>query len=193
MPSASTVEDSMQVAPEVRRLVDEAAIRRVHLDYCRGIDRRDWELVRSCYHPDAIDHHGPFSGGVDDFIEWALEVQHSVTSTTHFVGNQIVDLDGDIAWHEAYCIAFQRLPATDAAPAVDWVVNLRYLDRMERRDGSWKIADRLVVHDSDRRDLVAGNGELGAGWFPGGFSPDDPSYNRSATWAQLLAQRRSGQ
>ena len=181
----------MRVAPEVRRLLDEAAIRRVHLDYCRGIDRRDWELVRSCYHADAIDHHGPFSGGIDDFIGWALESLHSVASTTHFVGNQIVDLDGDAAWHEAYCIAFHRLQATDAAPAVDWVVNLRYLDRMERRDGSWKIADRLVVHDSDRRDLVAGSGELGTGWLPGGFSPDDPSYNRSATWAELLAERRS--
>jgi hypothetical protein len=192
MQSASTVEDSMGVAPEVRSLLDEAAIRRVHLDYCRGIDRRDWELVRSCYHADAIDHHGPFSGGIDDFIGWALESLHSVASTTHFVGNQIVDLDGDAAWHEAYCIAFHRLQATDAAPAVDWVVNLRYLDRMERRDGSWKIADRLVVHDSDRRDLVAGSGELGTGWLPGGFSPDDPSYNRSATWADLLAERRSG-
>ena len=173
---------------DVQRLLDEAAIRRVHLDYCRGIDRRDWELVRACYHVDAIDHHGPFTGGVDEFIDWARDVLDPVVSTTHFVGNQIVDVDGDTAWHEAYCIAFHRFAATNAEPAVDWVVNLRYLDRVERRDGKWKIADRLVVHDSDRRELVAGNGELSPGWLSGGFSPDDPSYNRSATWAQLLAE-----
>jgi ketosteroid isomerase-like protein len=190
MQSASIVEDASPLAPEVQRLVDEAAIRRVHLDYCRGIDRRDWELVRSCYHPDAIDYHGPFEGGVEAFIEWAVELMDEVAMTMHFVGNQIVDVDGDVAWHEAYCLAFHRLKSTDGSPAVDWVVNVRYLDKMERRDGRWKIADRLVVHDLDRRDLVAGNGEISPGWFPGGFSPDDASYNRSDTWAEFLAERR---
>jgi ketosteroid isomerase-like protein len=192
MHSASTVENALQLAPEVQRLLDEAAIRRVHLDYCRGVDRRDWELVRSCYHPDAIDYHGPFEGGVDAFIEWAVELMDTVAMTMHFVGNQIVDVEGDVAWHEAYCLAFHRLTSTDGSPAVDWVVNLRYLDKMERRDGRWRIADRLVVHDLDRRDLVAGNGEISPGWFPGGFSPDDASYNGSATWAEFLAERRSG-
>jgi ketosteroid isomerase-like protein len=191
MQSASTVEDALQLAPEVQRLLDEAAIRRVHLDYCRGIDRRDWELVRSCYHPDAIDYHGPFEGGVEEFIEWAVGLMDDVAMTMHFVGNQIVDVDDDVAWHEAYCLAFHRLTSTEGSPAVDWVVNVRYLDKMERRDGRWKIADRLVVHDLDRRDLVAGSGEISPGWFPGGFSPDDASYNRSATWAEFLAERRS--
>jgi SnoaL-like domain len=192
MRSESTVEESARLIDEVQRLVDEAAIRRVHLDYCRGIDRRDWELVRSCYHADAVDHHGPFTGGVDEFIGWAVEVLDSVASTTHFVGNQIIDVEGDVGWHEAYCRAFHRLIATEIEPALDWVVNVRYLDRMERRDGRWKIADRLVVHDSDRRDLVAGNGEIGAGWCPGGLYPDDPSYNRPATWAEFLDRRRAG-
>lgn len=191
MHTATTVEESMRFASEVRRLLDEAAIRRVHLDYCRGVDRRDWALVRSCYHADAVDHHGPFTGGVEEFIEWALTVTDAVASTTHFVGNQIVDVQGDVAWHEAYCRAFHRLIAPAVEPAVDWVVNLRYLDRMERRDGRWKIADRLVVHDSDRRDLVAGNGELSPGWCPGGFWPHDPSYNRSSPWAEFLVERAS--
>jgi SnoaL-like domain len=192
MHSASAMEDSVRESPEVQRLLDDAAVRRVHLDYCRGIDRRDWELVRSCYHADAVDRHGPFSGGVEEFIEWGLAELDSVATTTHFVGNQIVDLDGDVAWHEAYCLAFHRLKATDAAPAVDWVVNVRYLDRMERRDGCWKIADRLVVHDSDRRDPVVGDAEVSPGWLSGGVCPDDPSYNRSASWADFLLEHTTG-
>lgn len=189
MDSAAAVDESSVVARELQRLLDEAAIRRVHLDYCRGIDRRDWELVRSCYHADAVDHHGPFSGGVDGFIEWALEFVDQVASTTHFVGNQIVDVNGDVAWHEAYCRAYHRLRATDASPALDWVVNVRYLDRMERRNGEWKIADRLVVQDSDRRDLVAGTSEIGPEWLSGGFAPDDPSYHRLLPWDEFLAKR----
>jgi ketosteroid isomerase-like protein len=187
--TAEALEGTSVTARELQRLLDEAAIKRVHLDYCRGVDRRDWELVRSCYHPDAVDHHGPFSGGVDGFIEWALQFCDDVASTTHFVGNQIVDVDGDVAWHEAYCRAYHRITATDAAPAFDWIVNLRYLDRMERRDGEWKIVDRLVVHDSDRRDLVAGSGETSPGWLGGGFCPEDPSYNRTLSWAEFLANR----
>jgi hypothetical protein len=173
------------VAPAVQRLLDEAAIRRVHLNYCRGIDRRDWELVRSCYHADAVDYHGPFEGGVDAFIEWAVERMELVVSA-HFVGNQIVDVDGDVAWHEAYNVVFLRRPAAADSPAVDVVINVRYLDRMERRDGCWRIADRLVVHDRERRDLVTGNGEISPGWLPGVFGPGDSSYNRSATWAEYL-------
>jgi hypothetical protein len=187
MASAST--GSVQRASEVIQLLDEAAVRRVHLDYCRGIDRRDWDLVRSCYHPDAIDYHGPFTGGVEEFIQWGKDVLDSVETTTHFTGNQRVDVDDDVAWHEAYVIAFHRFKAQEAEPAVDWVINVRYLDRMERRDGEWRIADRFVIHDSDRRDLVAGDGAIGSGWTQGIPGPEDPSYNRSETWAEYLASR----
>ena len=31
----------------LQRLLDEAAIKKVHLRYCRAVDRRDWELLRS--------------------------------------------------------------------------------------------------------------------------------------------------
>jgi hypothetical protein len=175
------------LAPQIGRLLDEAAVRRIHLEYCRGIDRRDWDLVRSCYHADALDYHGPFAGGVEEFVEWGVEELDSLESTTHFVGNQLVDIDGDVAWHEAYVLAFHRFKAQDSQPAVDWVVNVRYLDRMERREGQWKIADRLVIHDSDRRDLVPGSGALAPGWVRGNIGRQDPSYNRSGTWAEYLA------
>jgi ketosteroid isomerase-like protein len=191
MDSANALTDSSVMAG-LQRLLDEDAIRRVHLDYCHGLDRRDWDLVRSCYHPDAVDYHGPFSGNVDEFIEWAITLADEFPLTTHFVGNQIVDVDGDVAWHEAYCQASHRVRETDARPALNWIVNVRYIDRMERRNGEWKIADRLVVHDSDRRELVAGNGEIGEGWFAGRAAPEDPSYNRSLTWAEFLARHASG-
>jgi len=38
----------------ITELVDERDIRNVLTRYCRGIDRIDMELVRSCYHPDAV-------------------------------------------------------------------------------------------------------------------------------------------
>jgi len=171
----------------LQRLLDEAAIKRVHLDYCRGVDRRDWDLVRSCYHPDATDHHGPYSGGVNGFIGWGIDSLETVLSTTHLVGNQIVEVDGSTAWHEAYCRAYHRLKATNSEPELDWVVNLRYLDHFECRDGEWKISDRLVVHDSVRRDPV-GDG-TDTDFVRGALAPDDASYYRSRPWAEFLANR----
>jgi ketosteroid isomerase-like protein len=187
MGTRSVLADDPIAAYALQRLQDEAAIRRVHLDYCRGVDRRDWDLVRSCYHPDAVDHHGPYSGGVDGFIAWAMEFVEEVVSTTHFVGNQLVDVEGNTAWHEAYCRAYHRMKATDSAPEAEYVVNLRYLDRMDARDGEWKISDRLVVHDSVRWDALGEQTETG--FFRGAYAPDDASYHRSRPWAEFLAER----
>jgi len=187
MGSGSVVADDPVVPRALQRLLDEAAIRRVHLDYCRGVDRRDWDLVRSCYHPDAVDHHGPYSGGIDGFIAWAIEFVETVVSTSHFVGNQLVDVDGNTAFHEAYCQAHHRMRAADGTPAADYVVNLRYLDHMEARDGEWRISDRLVVHDSVRWYAVGDRTETD--FFLGAHVPDDASYHRSRPWAGFLSER----
>jgi SnoaL-like domain len=178
-------------AGTLETLLDETAIKRVHLEYCRGVDRRDWDLVRSCYHSDALDHHGPYTGGIDGFIDWAIEFLEQVDSLTHFVGNQLVTVKGDEAWHEAYCRSYHRLKPTETSPALDWIMNVRYLDRFERRDGVWKIADRLVVADTDRRDLVAGDARLGPEWNPGSADEEDPSYNRELPWTEFLDRRRN--
>jgi len=41
----------------LEELVARNAITEVLYRYCRGVDRRDWELLRSCYHPEAQDDH----------------------------------------------------------------------------------------------------------------------------------------
>jgi hypothetical protein len=78
--------------PKLQRLLDEAEIRDVHLRYCRGIDRMDFDLVRSCYHPDGIDRHGDshgaYEGDVEGFIKYAAGVLPMFESTMHFTGNQ---------------------------------------------------------------------------------------------------------
>ena len=61
------------------------------------LDRRDAELVRSCYWPAAYDDHGPFKGTVEEFVDWVQEVLAYFDSTMHFIGNQLVEVDGDTA------------------------------------------------------------------------------------------------
>jgi hypothetical protein len=169
---------------DLQKMWDEQQVRDVHLRYCRGIDRMDWDLVRACYHPDGTDDHGAFKGGVDDFIEWVRPALQKYESTAHFTGNQLVEVQGDRAWAEHYAMVIHRRPAATDAPAADLIVNVRYVDRMERRNGDWRIAERVVVVDSDRLDVVQ------ATWFPAALKhsrrdPADPSYAlRSAALEQ---------
>lgn len=51
-----------EIEAEVREQRDRSEIWQVLMNYCRGVDRLDRELLLSCYHPDATDDHGIFMG-----------------------------------------------------------------------------------------------------------------------------------
>ena len=161
----------------LRQLLDEAAIKKLHIRYCRGVDRLDWDIVRSCYHPDGTDDHGSYKGGIEGFIEWASVGLPRFESTTHFTGNQLVEVNGDVAWAEHYAIVFHRRPANAEGPAADLIANVRYVDRLERRDGEWRIAARIVLADSNKVDAVE-SCWLGDDLQPSRRDRTDPSYRR---------------
>jgi hypothetical protein len=133
----------------VRDLLDRAAIREVLVRYCRAVDRCDEELLRSCYHRDALDRHGRFAGSAGDFAAWVTEVQRtSSIMTQHAVSNVVIELAGALAWVESAFAATHVRPPGDGfgEPFIDTFWG-RYVDRFERRDGRWAITSREVVHD----------------------------------------------
>jgi hypothetical protein len=158
----------------IEEVVAEAAIKDVHIRYCRANDRRDAELMRSCFHPDAvIDLHEPFD--VEGFIALGQQMLSQYTVTWHNTGNQLVEVDGDAAWAEHYTISAHRLPASEAGPERDFIAYGRYIDRMERRDGDWRIARRQMLLDYTRFDPVSP--DLPAlGGQSGTRDRSDPSY-----------------
>jgi 3-phenylpropionate/cinnamic acid dioxygenase small subunit len=161
---------------EIEELLAQHAIKQVLYRYCRGIDRRDFELVRSCYHPDATDDHGKFRGSVDGFIDYVSHTLTRFERTMHNLGNIIIERDGDIARSEAYAVAYHRLPASEAAPQHDYIVGLRYLDRIERRDDTWAIANRVCAIEWSRMDEVVNPQDLSAHYTMGVAGPTDPLY-----------------
>lgn len=139
----------------VQSMLDKLAIHEVLMRYCRAVDRCDEELLRSVYHPDATDNHGPFNGTAADFIPWVMDLlRRRYRSTTHAICNELIELEGDVARTEAYFFAFHRYERDGGE--YDWTVAGRYVDRFERRSGLWRIAHRLAVMDWDRVDLVSG-------------------------------------
>ena len=135
------------------RLMARASIEESLARYARAVDRRDWESLRACYHPDATDEHGEFSGSLDEFIAWVSARHASVPFSSHFLGNCLIEfVDDTTALVETYFNAIQRRPAgTGADGEIDTDLVGRYLDRFECRNGEWKVAKRVVVYDGWRQ------------------------------------------
>lgn len=163
----------------LQELMDREEIRDVVLRYCRGVDRRDWDLVRSCYHPDAYDHHGRFRGNVDEFVDFLQDfLPRHFDATMHFCGNVLIDLDGDIALVESYVVAHHRGIPPGQQERGDMIVGARLHDRMERRDGAWRVAHRELIHDWSRIEPEGAVFALAPGALVGCAGPDDPTYGR---------------
>lgn len=141
-------------------MLAEAAIRDIQMRYCRGADRMDFDLMRTCFHLDAtIDFAG--ESDVETFLEMGRKSLPNYVMTTHNTGNQLVEVTGDTAWAEHYAVATHRLAADDSGPERDFVASMRYVDRLECRAGEWGIVRRVLVLDWARTDPVDGPGYAG--------------------------------
>jgi hypothetical protein len=159
--------------------LDREEIREVLARYCRGIDRLDSELVASVYHDDAYDDHGTFKGSGKDFAVSVVQGLSRFERTMHFLGNSLIDVDGDVAHSETYCVAYHRLRADDSpAEAQDFVAGVRYVDRFERRDGAWLIANRVVVMEWTRYDALGSEWDATPHFTMGRRDREDLAYKR---------------
>ena len=162
-------------SPEIQRLLDRQAILDCLHRYSRGLDRHDEEVLASAFHEDAIDHHGDFVGTPRDFVPWANEL-HATTwaGHTHFLDLNNLEIDGDTAHSE--CYVFWVLRRKDGS-GVD-LGGGRYLDRLERRDGEWRIAARELVVDWICRAAAGMFEDVSARYPVGTWDRSDPSYRR---------------
>jgi SnoaL-like domain len=73
----------------------ERCLLRVPVIYARGIDRRDWKLVRSCFADDAYVQGSRTTAALDEYLpQLRLGVEY-FPATMHFIGNKIVDVGDD--------------------------------------------------------------------------------------------------
>lgn len=165
----------------------ESAIRRIS----RGIDRFDRDLFLSGYHPDATIDAGAMVDGPARVYE-AGRGLHDIgqDATLHHLTNHTCELDGDTAHAETYFIYVGR-----NRDGTNWAGGGRYVDRLERREGAWKIAFRLTVMEwsgeiaANQVPLFTGVPDIAAN---GASRRDreDPSYRRPFT--NVRAPRSAG-
>jgi 3-phenylpropionate/cinnamic acid dioxygenase small subunit len=159
-------------------LADREAIRDCLTRYARSVDRVDEAQLRAVYWEDATDNHITYRGPASGFIEQVIPRLTAIDQTSHMIGNMLIEIERALARVETYFLAFHRLPGPTGA-FHDLVVGGRYLDRLEKREDEWRIAERMVVVDWFRDNPDSADwsrGFLGVDVQPGGRKPQDPSY-----------------
>jgi SnoaL-like domain len=166
--------DIQELAREVRALRDRQAILDCINSYGRGLDRLDGDLIRDAFHGDAVDNHGPFVGRVPEFVRFALEVEGQLKWTHHGITSHNCQIQGDEAHAESYVHWFVLMPDGKTIGAGGG----RYLDKLQRREGTWRISLRRLLMDWSF--LVPASGWLGPDWddVKGSRDRADPSYQR---------------
>jgi hypothetical protein len=142
-----------QLEAKLQRLLDEQSIRELLARYCRGVDRCDTELIASCFHPDACDDHGNWLARGDGVAGHIVGlVKPGAARAMHFMGNVLIEIEGDIAYSEAYVLAYRSFERD--GQACTRTRALRFVDRHERREGVWRISERVAVDEWNRLDAI---------------------------------------
>jgi hypothetical protein len=161
---------------DLREVIARQKIADVLARYARGIDRCDLETLLSVFWPDATADYGSGAQSAPAWARATVAALQSMRRTQHALSNILVEVDGDHARAETYCQAFHEFDGADGA-GVEMVVGGRYLDRLERRDGVWRISNRVYVMDWNRNGPSTSQWEGGiyAGLtIRGGRWPNDP-------------------
>ena len=130
-------------APENRlaHLLDRQDILDCLVRFSRAMDRFDRDLFMSAFHADAIIAAGPFVGGPAALYDWASDLHEQGQSSTHHnLLNHSCEISDDIAHAETYYLFTGR-----NRDETNWMAGGRYIDRLERRGGAWKILLRCNV------------------------------------------------
>lgn len=181
-------------AQVLQELIDKQAIQEVLYRYCRGADRKEWDLMEAAYHPDAYDDHGPYKGGREGLMRWVKKHHEGVEQSVHIVTNILIELNGGQAAVESFVTTHQRfssqnkanLAMYDSATSIRENQRLqvmgvaRYVDRFEKRDSGWRIARRTCVLETVWSCLVAEDGAQSTDWVRATRDATDPLWEMRA-------------
>jgi SnoaL-like domain len=126
---------------ELRRVVDEAAVRDLASRYCWAIDGLDRAAFEQVFLPDATAVLGQGEQtGIEEIWGKVHLVLSPLTCSQHLVGSHVVEVHGDTATHRCQ---FQAQHVWKGCEGGDqYIVAGTYSDRVERTAAGWRIRHR---------------------------------------------------
>ena len=153
-----TVQSS--ISPE--EVADRLAIRQLIDAYAHCADRRDAKGQMALFTADTVfevfmDSRSPEPTQTmrgRDALAPVFENLNTYQATTHFNGQSTVEIEGNTAKGESYCIAHHL--TVDGEKRMLMVASIRYLDTFSKENGAWLFAERkLMVDWTDTRSSLA--------------------------------------
>jgi ketosteroid isomerase-like protein len=150
-------------------LYDELEIRNLSHRYAQALDRGDTATWRSLFTADVVLQTGDKPPSSYDQIARSPELQlRRYQKTWHGVLTQVIQVDGDHAEGEVYCLARHIWTASHNTPgdmpfSLSHDMTIRYQDEYRKDDGEWKFAVRKLTIDLrtvSQVELFSGSIEL---------------------------------
>ena len=148
------------ISPE--EAADRLAIRQLIDAYAHYADRRDAKGQMSLFTPDTVFEVFMDSRSAEptqalhgrNALAPVFENLNTYRVTTHFNGQSTVEIEGNAAKGESYCIAHHL--TVDNEKRTLMLASIRYLDTFSKENGTWLFAERkLMVDWTDTRSSVA--------------------------------------
>jgi hypothetical protein len=116
-------------------------------------DQGLWEQLAETFHPEGTISVTWFSGPFVQFIE-ACKRMHQPLSprTKHLISTPHLRLKNGRALSEMSVQIIGRFLVNGVA--ADNVCHARFFDKVEKRDGAWRVLERVAIYEKDRLDPV---------------------------------------
>jgi hypothetical protein len=132
--------------------IDYLANRMSIADLINGWMRRDlaqWDALRELFHPDGVIEITWFEGPFNKFVDASMRMGASDLRTKHFIGAPAVTFQGDKALVETNAM----IVAENVELGLGCESHNRFFDRVEKRNGEWKIVRRESIYDMGSFDI----------------------------------------
>ncbi|WP_328540398.1 nuclear transport factor 2 family protein [Streptomyces sp. NBC_00344] len=132
------------------RIEDRAAIAGLMTGWIHR-DLGEWDLLRGLFHADATIAITWFEGPAHDFVDGSARMGASDLRTKHLVASPSITFRDDRALVETNAMIMAENTALD----LGCTAHNRFWDRVEKRDGVWRIVHRQSVYDMSSFTFLA--------------------------------------
>jgi len=128
---------------EAQVLSDRIELRALVDLYARIPDDREYSLVDAIFTEDATLVGPGFELSGRELIRQGMQAIEQYSATLHSMHGQVLEIEGDEATGDTWCIANHVHEKEGHPHKLDW--GIRYKDRYRREPQGWRIAHRELV------------------------------------------------
>ena len=127
----------------LEELLDEREVSLLLTRYATALDEKDWELLATCFLPEAVAIYGEVIGRMEGFqaiLGACRATLEKLDSSQHIVTNHEIEIDGDTA--KARCYVHAQHTKSGTAGGDNFVIGGIYIDEIVRTADGWRIRQR---------------------------------------------------